>query len=75
MSNATLPHTATGKHYRYLDFVMVGFVTALIVVLYGLLYPAGADDIETLINAWGDKLARQVAGDEIGNHTPDALEN
>ena len=59
-----------------IEYVMIlGFVTALIVVLYGLLYPAGADDIETLINAWGDKLARQVAGDEIGNHTPDALEN
>jgi uncharacterized integral membrane protein (TIGR00697 family) len=30
MSNATLPHPATGKHYRYLDFVMVGFVTVLL---------------------------------------------
>jgi hypothetical protein len=59
-----------------IEYVMIlGFVTALIVVLYGLLYPAGADDIETLINSWGDKLATQIAGDEISADTPDAIEN
>jgi Flp pilus assembly pilin Flp len=59
-----------------IEYVMLlGFITALVVFLFRLLYPAGADDIETLVNRWGDKLATQIAGDEISADTPDAVKD
>ena len=55
------------------EYVMLlGFITALVLFLFGLLYPSAGDDFETLINAWGDKLATQIAGDKIDDSTSDA---
>lgn len=49
-----------------IEYVMLlGFVTALIVFLFALLYPSAGDDIETLVNRWGDKIATEIAGDKI----------
>ena len=45
--------------------MILGFITALVIFFFGLLYPAAGEDIETLINAWGDKLAGQIAGEPI----------
>jgi hypothetical protein len=59
-----------------IEYVMLlGFITALIVFLFGLLYPQGAEDIETLINRWGNKLATQIAGDQISTQTPGAIKD
>jgi Flp pilus assembly pilin Flp len=56
-----------------IEYVMIlGFVTALVLFLFRLLYPSGAQDIESLINAWGDKLATQIAGDKMDDTTEDA---
>jgi Flp pilus assembly pilin Flp len=55
------------------EYVMLlGFITALVLFLFGLLYPSAGDDFETLINAWGDKLATQIAGEKIDDSTSDA---
>ena len=56
-----------------IEYVMLlGFLTAMILFLYSLLYPNGNDDIESLINAWGDKIATEIAGDKISSTTEDA---
>jgi Flp pilus assembly pilin Flp len=56
-----------------IEYVMIlGFITALVLFLFRLLYPSGAQDIETLINAWGDKLGREIAGDRMDDTTEDA---
>jgi Flp pilus assembly pilin Flp len=48
------------------EYVLVlGFITALVLFLFGLLFPSAGKDFETLVNQWGDKLATQIAGDEI----------
>jgi Flp pilus assembly pilin Flp len=53
-----------------IEYVMIlGFVTAMILFLMGLLYPSAGQDIESLINAWGDKLATQIAGDKIDKNS------
>jgi Flp pilus assembly pilin Flp len=50
----------------FIEYVMIlGFVTAMILFLFSVLYPSAGQDIESLINAWGDKLATQIAGDKI----------
>jgi len=57
----------------FIEYVMIlGFVTAMILFLMGLLYPSAGQDIESLINAWGDKLATQIAGDKIDKSSEDA---
>ncbi len=45
--------------------VLLGFITAMILFLLGLLYPSAGKSIETLVNEWGDRLATQIAGDKI----------
>ncbi|MGH9336673.1 MAG: hypothetical protein ACRD21_23280, partial [Vicinamibacteria bacterium] len=51
-----------------IEYVMIlGFVTAMVIFLFSLLYPSAGQDIESLINAWGDKIARQIAGDKMDN--------
>ena len=56
-----------------IEYVMLlGFVTALIVFLFTLLYPSAGDDIETLVNQWGDKIATEIAGDKISKGNADA---
>jgi len=56
-----------------IEYVMIlGFITALVLFLFGLLYPAAGEDIETLINAWGDKLATQIAGDKMDEGSSDS---
>jgi len=52
--------------------MILGFITALVLFLFGLLYPAAGEDIETLINAWGDKLATQIAGDKMDEGSSDS---
>ncbi len=52
--------------------LLLGFVTALIVFLFALLYPSAGDDIETLVNQWGDKIATEIAGDKISKGNADA---
>ena len=52
--------------------MILGFITALVIFLFSLLYPAAGQDIETLINAWGDKLATQIAGDKIDEGNTDS---
>lgn len=56
-----------------IEYVMIlGFITALVIFLFSLLYPSAGQDIETLINAWGDKLATQIAGDRMDEGSSDA---
>jgi Flp pilus assembly pilin Flp len=56
-----------------IEYVMIlGFITALVIFLFGLLYPSAGQDIETLVNAWGDKLATQIAGDRMDEDSSDA---
>ena len=56
-----------------IEYVMIlGFITAAIIFFFRLLYPAAGQDIESLINAWGDRLAAQIAGEEISKSTEDA---
>jgi len=56
-----------------IEYVMIlGFITALVIFLFGLLYPAAGQDIETMINAWGDKLATQIAGDKMDEGNSDS---
>lgn len=56
-----------------IEYVMIlGFVTALVIFFFGLLYPAGGEDIETLINAWGDKIAAEIAGDKMDAGSSDS---
>jgi hypothetical protein len=52
--------------------MILGFITALVIFFFGLLYPAAGQDIETLINAWGDKLATQIAGDKMDEGNADS---
>ena len=40
-----------------------GLIAALAIYILSLFYTG--DDIESLVNAWGDLLAKQVAGDRI----------
>jgi Flp pilus assembly pilin Flp len=50
----------------FIEYVMLlGFITALVLFLLRLLYPSSATNFETLINQWGDKIAREIAGDKI----------
>jgi len=56
-----------------IEYVMIlGFITALVIFLFSLLYPSAGKDIETLVNQWGDKLATQIAGDKISKDNEDA---
>ena len=56
-----------------IEYVMLlGFLTALVIFLFSLLYPSGAKSIETLVYEWGDKLATQIAGDKISKDNEDA---
>ena len=56
-----------------IEYVMLlGFITAMILFLYSLLYPNGSDDIESLVNAWGKKMAEEIAGDRISSQTEEA---
>jgi Flp pilus assembly pilin Flp len=56
-----------------IEYVMIlGFVTALVIFFFSLLYPAAGEDIETLINAWGDKIATEIAGDKMDEGNSDA---
>jgi Flp pilus assembly pilin Flp len=57
---------STDEGAAMIEYVMIlGFITALVIFFFGLLYPAAGEDIETLLNAWGDRLAGQIAGDPI----------
>ena len=59
-----------------IEYIMLlGFITAVIVFLFKLLYPSAGKDIETLVNQWGDKLATQIAGDKISKGNEDAWGN
>ena len=56
-----------------IEYVMLlGFITAMVLFLFQALYPSGAQDIESMINAWGDKLARQIAGEKIEKGNEDS---
>ena len=57
----------------FIEYVMlVGFITALIIFLFGLLYPNASQNLETLVNQWGDKIATEIAGDKISDSTQNA---
>ncbi len=48
------------------EYVMIlGLAAAMMIMVLKLLYPSVGPDIESLINAWGDRLATQIAGDEM----------
>ena len=56
-----------------IEYVMLlGFITALIVFLFTLLFPSAGKDIETLVNQWGDKIATEIAGNKISKDNTDA---
>ena len=56
-----------------IEYVMLlGFITALIVFLFSLLFPSAGKDIETLVNQWGDKIATEIAGNKISKSNTDA---
>ncbi len=46
-------------------FLILGLVTGMIIAFLGFLFPGGARNFETLINAWGNRLATHIAGDKI----------
>ena len=57
-----------------IEYVMLlGFITALVIFLFSLLYPSAGEDVETLVNEWGDKIATQIAGDKITSATESAF--
>ena len=43
--------------------MLTGLIAAMAIYVLSLFYTR--DDIESLVNAWGDLLAKQVAGDRI----------
>jgi hypothetical protein len=54
----------SAKGQATVEYVMIaGLVAALTIYVLSLFYTG--KDIESLVNAWGDSLARQVAGDRI----------
>ncbi len=54
-----------------IEYVMLlGFITATILFLLGLLYPNAGKSLETLVNEWGHRLATQIAGDKITKDDP-----
>lgn len=46
-------------------FMILGLVAAMMILVLKLLYPSAGQDIESLINAWGDRLATQIAGEKM----------
>ena len=46
-------------------FLILGLVTGMIIAFLGFLFPGGSRNFETLINAWGNRLATHIAGDKI----------
>ena len=46
-------------------FLILGLVTAMVIAFFSFLFPGGSRNFETLINAWGDRLATHIAGDKI----------
>jgi Flp pilus assembly pilin Flp len=61
-----------------IEYVLIlGLVTALVAFFFTVFYPAGGDDLESMINRWGDKLATEIAGspdpqDRMGKGNPNA---
>jgi Flp pilus assembly pilin Flp len=46
-----------------IEYILIlGLVTALVAFFFRVFYPAGGDDLESMINRWGDKLASEIAG-------------
>jgi len=49
-----------------IEYILIlGLVTALVAFFFKVFYPAGGDDLESMINRWGDKLATEIAGDRM----------
>jgi Flp pilus assembly pilin Flp len=49
-----------------IEYVLIlGLVTALVAFFFTVFYPAGGEDLESMINRWGDKLATEIAGDKM----------
>ncbi len=68
-----MERASTSEGAAMIEYVMIlGFITALVIFFFGLLYPAAGQDIETLINAWGDKLATEIAGDKMDEGNTDS---
>jgi hypothetical protein len=52
-----------------LEYLMLmGMVAALMILSLGFFY--SREDIESLVGAWGEALAEQVAGERIGASGP-----
>jgi Flp pilus assembly pilin Flp len=46
-----------------IEYILIlGLVTALVAFFFKVFYPAGGDDLESLINRWGNKLATEIPG-------------
>lgn len=73
-SKAGLPAAALAEAgAAAIEYVLIlGFVTAMVLFFFSLLYPSAGKDFETLVNAWGDKLATQIAGDKMSKDNADA---
>jgi Flp pilus assembly pilin Flp len=73
-ANTQTPSPVEGggeKGATTLEYVMLlGLITAMVIAVLNLLYPSAGRDIESLVNAWGDRLARQIAGDKISKSDP-----
>ena len=49
-----------------IEYILIlGLVTALVAFFFTVFYPAGGEDLESMINRWGDKLATEIAGDKM----------
>jgi Flp pilus assembly pilin Flp len=49
-----------------IEYILIlGLVTALVAFFFTVFYPAGGEDLESMINRWGDKLATEIAGDRM----------
>jgi hypothetical protein len=49
-----------------IEYILIlGLVTALVAFFFKVFYPAGGEDLESMVNRWGDKLATEIAGDRM----------
>ena len=52
--------------------MLLGLITAMVIAVLNFLYPSAGRDIESLVNAWGERLAGQIAGEQISAQTGEA---